>query len=237
MSTKVLYQGDWRDALGFASASAFSRASTTVTSISNSYNNLEPDTMAALLPDDLLHMICHQLWEQRDFDTLYHCARAGKQLAVPALASIYRYKLLLKTRTSMLMYCSMHNVAPVTSAYNDEIEMAPQERTSRAAYEKGREQLIGKWASMWRSLILSSLGKTLFPYSKYVRTLSLQDLEYLLQDARFLGKTSGMFFKDGLEKFEVNRNVQISSKKSGLRIDAETTANRLLEGKAIKSSR
>lgn len=39
-----------------------------------------------------------------------------------------------------------------------------------------------------------------------------------------------MFFKDGLEKFEANRNVQISSKKSGLRIDAETTANRLLEG-------
>lgn len=39
-----------------------------------------------------------------------------------------------------------------------------------------------------------------------------------------------MFFKDGLEKFEVNRNVQFSAKKSGLRIDAETTANRLLEG-------
>ena len=47
--------------------------------------------MAALLPDDLLHMICHQLGEQRDFDTLYHCSCAGKQLAVPALASIYRY--------------------------------------------------------------------------------------------------------------------------------------------------
>lgn len=151
-------------------------------------------TMAALLPDDLLHMICHQLWEQRDFDTLYHCACAGKQLAVPALASIYRYirgfpsynhhNLVLKLR-------SMHDVAPVTSAYNDEIEMAPQERNSRAAYEEGREQLFGKWASMWRSIILSSLGKTLFPYSKYVRTLSLQDLEYLLQDARFLGKTSG----------------------------------------------
>lgn len=56
----------------------------------NGDSNL-PATMASLLPDDLLHMICHQLWEQRDFDTLYHCARAGKQLAVPALASIYRY--------------------------------------------------------------------------------------------------------------------------------------------------
>ena len=85
----------------------------------------------------------------------------------------------------------MHDVAPVTSTYNDEIEMAPQERTSRAAYEKGQEQLMGKWASMWRSIILSSLGKTLFPYSRYVRTLSLQDLEHLLQDAKFLGKPSG----------------------------------------------
>lgn len=46
--------------------------------------------MAAALPDDLLHMVCGQLWEQRDFDTLYHCALTGKQLAIPALASIYR---------------------------------------------------------------------------------------------------------------------------------------------------
>lgn len=45
-----------------------------------------------------------------------------------------------------------------------------------------------------------------------------------------------MFFKDGLEKFEINRNVQLSSKKSGFRIDAETTANRLLEGIALISS-
>ena len=45
-----------------------------------------------------------------------------------------------------------------------------------------------------------------------------------------------IFFKDGLEKFEVNRTVQISSKKSGLRIDAETTANRLLEGTVLTCS-
>ena len=45
-----------------------------------------------------------------------------------------------------------------------------------------------------------------------------------------------MFFKDGLEKFEVNRSVSISSKKSGLRIDAETTANALLDGMVFVSS-
>ena len=42
-----------------------------------------------------------------------------------------------------------------------------------------------------------------------------------------------MFFKDGLEKFEVNRKVQLSNRKSGFRIDAEKTANRLLEGTAL----
>ncbi len=47
--------------------------------------------MAALLPDDVLHIICDQLWGERDFDTLYRCTCSGKQLAVPALASIYRY--------------------------------------------------------------------------------------------------------------------------------------------------
>ena len=46
--------------------------------------------MAARLPDDLLHMICGALSEQRDFNSLFQCACSGKQLAVPALASIYR---------------------------------------------------------------------------------------------------------------------------------------------------
>lgn len=47
---------------------------------------------------------------------------------------------------------------------------------------------------------------------------------------------TSMFFKDGLENFEVKRNVQITSKKSGLRIDAETTANQLLEGIVLVTS-
>ena len=42
------------------------------------------------LPDDILHLICEQSWLQRDFDTLYNCAQAGKQLAAPALALLYR---------------------------------------------------------------------------------------------------------------------------------------------------
>ena len=49
----------------------------------------------ASLPDDILYMICSQLWKRRDFDTLYHCVCAGKQLAVPALTNLYRYPVAL----------------------------------------------------------------------------------------------------------------------------------------------
>lgn len=48
-------------------------------------------TMAPSLPDDILHLVCIQLWHQRDFHTLYNCARSSKQLAIPALANLYRW--------------------------------------------------------------------------------------------------------------------------------------------------
>ncbi len=67
----------------------------------------------------------------------------------------------------------MHDVAPVTSGGSDEVE------TSK------KEQLTMHWAGLWRTIVLSSLDKTLFPYSKYVRRLNLQDLEELLQDRSF----------------------------------------------------
>ena len=67
----------------------------------------------------------------------------------------------------------MHDVAPVTSGGSDEVE-TPK-----------KEQLTMQWAGLWRTIVLSSLGKTLFPYSKYVRRLNLQDLEELLQDNKF----------------------------------------------------
>ena len=49
--------------------------------------------MAPVLPDDILYLICTQLWQKRDFDTLYQSAISGRRLAYPALANIYRYQL------------------------------------------------------------------------------------------------------------------------------------------------
>ena len=80
----------------------------------------------------------------------------------------------------------MHDVAPITSARNDEIEISADEKTST----RRRAQVFEKRVSMWKTIILSSMGKTLFPYSKYIRTLRVQDLEDLLepQDPSFRDK-------------------------------------------------
>lgn len=71
----------------------------------------------------------------------------------------------------------MHNVAPVTfSGGGDEPSQKwPHERKTR------------KWALLWRSMVLSSLAKTLFPYCRYIKELDLRDLEYLFDDMKFKG--------------------------------------------------
>lgn len=63
------------------------------------------------------------------------------------------------------------------------INHGPAKRLSQA-------QIIMKCAGLWRTLILSSLGKTLFPYSKHIRKLNLRDLEEMLLDPNFGARTS-----------------------------------------------
>ncbi|KAA6412831.1 MAG: hypothetical protein FRX48_03824 [Lasallia pustulata] len=139
--------------------------------------------MGASLPDDILHLICVQLWHQRDFDTLFNCAQAGKQLAAPALANLYR----------------MHEVAPVTIGGSDEVELSRQGRSG----DQDFEQPVSRWALLWKSIILSSLGMTLYPYCRYIRSLDLRDLKELLEDSKFRSVISKTFFKGALAQFLV----------------------------------
>ena len=83
----------------------------------------------------------------------------------------------------------MHEVSPVTSG-SDEDQISTHHKITYAAKLRQQERMTRKWAVLWRTLILSSLHKTLYPYSTYIRTLNLQDLEELLQDGRFRAKVS-----------------------------------------------
>ena len=125
----------------------------------------------AFLPDEILYMICTQLRHQRALNTLLNCACSGKELAEAALKNLYRYPTcnLLKSRNHKLIEsrARIHDVAIFVDGSFDRVTMDEQRRGKQCA---GR----------WRTIILSSLGKTLYPYTQYIRTLDLRGLENLL---------------------------------------------------------
>lgn len=120
----------------------------------------------------------------------------------------------------------MHEVAPITSGRSDDIEEATLGKTQ----QQSKNDILVKRVGMWRAIVLSSLGKTLFPYSKFIRTLRLQDLEDLLDllgDPK-LKALSASFFKDELASVEVKKGVKLQ-KRDYLVVDATQTSNRLAD--------
>ncbi|KAI9798916.1 MAG: hypothetical protein M1825_004929 [Sarcosagium campestre] len=74
---------------------------------------------------------------------------------------------------------------------------------SYAARVRQQERTGAKWASLWRSIILSSLDETLYMYCHSIRELNLQDLEMLFEDFRFRGKVEKAFFAGPLARFNI----------------------------------
>ena len=184
--------------------------------------------MPPSLPDDILYMICTQLWHRRDFDTLYHCALAAKPLAVPALTNIYRYEENPTISNNGLIQHSMHDVSPVTNRGSSDIDMSAQDRakTTYKARLRQEENMVFRWAQLWRMITLSATDKTLFPYARYIRTLNLGDLEELLGDSKFKDQVSTMFFEGDLNACKVELPTT-GPKNRQMRLDAGSTSNAL----------
>ena len=82
----------------------------------------------------------------------------------------------------------MHDVAPVKGGSNDVETVARLTKLGETQLLR-TDQIDHQWANLWRNVVLSSLGKTMFPYCQYIRALDLNDLEYLLDDSK-LGSRS-----------------------------------------------
>ncbi|KAF1836250.1 hypothetical protein BDW02DRAFT_546665 [Decorospora gaudefroyi] len=134
-----------------------------------------------VLPDDVLHLLCEELANQEQFDTLFNCACASRALAVPALTHLYR----------------SHHLAPVRGGGEDLYGLPAATKLLT----------IQKWSILWRSLVTSSLDATLFPYCRYIRSLDFRDLGYLLDDDQFRAKVSKQFFSGPLKQFEKTETV------------------------------
>ncbi|KAL8723760.1 MAG: hypothetical protein Q9225_000055 [Loekoesia sp. 1 TL-2023] len=120
----------------------------------------------------------------------------------------------------------MHDVSPVTNRGSSDIDVSAQDRakTTYKARLRQEENMISRWAQLWRMITLSATSKTLFRYARYIRTLNLGDLEELLGDSKFKGQVSDMFFEGELEACK----VQIAGpKNSQMRLDAGSTSNTL----------
>lgn len=59
------------------------------------------------------------------------------------------------------------------------------------------------WAEMWRSIILSSIGVTAYPYCLWLKFLGLSDLESLLNDVAINASLRPRFFKGAMKEFEI----------------------------------
>lgn len=144
----------------------------------------------------------------------------------------------------------MHDVAPVTSGANEEVEMSRQGRTGDTTFRARmiqQEQIVRKWSLLWRSIILSSFNKTVFPYCRYIRALNFRDLRYLLEDSKFKGDVVKYvkspirstlhvrltlcrdFFADDLAIFNVGM-ARTGKSKTPLRLDVISTIDAIGEG-------
>jgi hypothetical protein len=136
------------------------------------------------LPDDILHMLCEELVEQRDFGTLFNCCCVGKSLAIPALAGLYRY-----INHSMVSRI-LQRLTTSRSQHLSSIKTRDSDLNTSFAEQ---ELVVQRWSIQWRSIILSALGKTLLPYCQYLRVLDLGDLGELFEENRF--QPGGAIFK------------------------------------------
>lgn len=130
----------------------------------------------SLLPADILHLLCTELANQLDFSTLYRCAVSGKDFAnAGALSNLYRHVSLSRScyTSNSVRVC---NDSPVRSGGNEAISFPEQ------------ELVVQRWSILWRTIILSAFGKTLYPYCRYLRVLDLRDLTDLLDDDKLRGK-------------------------------------------------
>ncbi|OBT87823.1 hypothetical protein VE02_02132 [Pseudogymnoascus sp. 03VT05] len=80
--------------------------------------------------------------------------------------------------------------------------------TSIAARLAQQKLTVSQWALQWRSIILSSLGRTVYPYCLYIQSLDLRNLVDLLEDNIFQGNFQDMFFSS-LPFGETQSNTRI----------------------------
>lgn len=86
--------------------------------------------------------------------------------------------------------------------------------TSFSARVAQQNRTVSKWALQWRSIILSSLGKTAYPYCLYLRSLDLTNLEELFEERPFRDTISSTFFAGDMQIFLATHDTPLKRRKT-----------------------
>ncbi|KFY84791.1 hypothetical protein V500_08998 [Pseudogymnoascus sp. VKM F-4518 (FW-2643)] len=124
----------------------------------------------------------------------------------------------------------IHTHASIRGGESNEDEMSRTgefKETSIAARVAQQKRTVSQWALQWRSIILSSLGKTVYPYCLYIQSLDLRNLVDLLEDDIFRDNFQDMFFSS-LQSFgetQINTRALRSKGKERTRINIPLIIN------------
>ncbi len=91
-----------------------------------------------------------------------------------------------------------------------------------------------KLATLWRAIILSSSGKTAFPYCLWIQNLKLGDLKELLSDIAPYPDLRGQFFDGDMAPYEMTLQLtasNVSTRRNRPRLDLQGISNKV--GEAI----
>lgn len=115
-------------------------------------------------------MVIDELHHAQDFAALYSCALTCRRFAPLALSGLYR----------------IHSESPNSDEADDGQDVALQ--------------ALQKWSISWRSIILSTMKETAYPYFSYLRFLDLRDLGNMLDDEKLSKRIQRKLFQGKLSK-------------------------------------
>ena len=104
------------------------------------------------------------------------------------------------------------NAGAISALYRASYDRAVKLGSSEGLSLAEQELNVQKWSILWRSIILSALGKTLYPYCRHLRMLDLRDLGDLLEDDKFRGNISKHFFSHDLARFHFTLETPIRAR-------------------------
>ena len=88
---------------------------------------------------------------------------------------------------------------------------------------------MGIWINMWRSIVLSSIGKTVFPYCRFVRHLDLDDLQQFLINATFHESCSTPLFANDMSVFCIKEDQVSPDNVSTESIDTQAVFHAIVD--------